>query len=244
MDSSDNNVRGLSKETWKKVIEAIEDSIPLYDRVNDLISFGKAQIARIYAVENLHLKDGSIVLDSGIGPGTTSRLILTKTKPGMLIGLDGSTKQLEAAKLNLAIYANLFQLVRASFEYLPFRENVFDRIITCYALRDSLDLLGSISEYSRVCGHRGIFADVDIGKSDNPIKRVMSVLYVKHLMPLLARMAIRHQMKSNPWKMIAPTFDTLPPNGLLLSMMKQKFPNTQAKEFLNGGVIVLIGRKL
>jgi demethylmenaquinone methyltransferase/2-methoxy-6-polyprenyl-1,4-benzoquinol methylase len=243
VDSSDNNVKGLSRETWEKVIEAIEDSIPLYDKVNGLISFGKAQVARIYAVENLHLDDGSIVLDSGIGPGTTSRLIFTKTKPGMLIGLDGSAKQLEAARLNLAMYANLLQLVRASFEYLPFRENVFDRVITCYALRDSLDLSRSISEYSRVCGQRGVFADVDIGKSDNPIKRMMSVLYVKHFMPLLAKMAIRHQMRGNPWKMIAPTFDTLPPNGLLLSMVKHMFPNTQAKEFLNGGVIVLIGRK-
>ena len=170
MDSGDNNVKGLSRETWEKVIEAIEDSIPLYDRVNDLISFCKAQIARTYAVENLHLDEGSIVLDSGIGPGTTSRLILTKIKPGMLVGLDGSAKQLETAKLNLAKYANLLQLVRASFEYLPFRGSVFDRIITCYALRDSLDLSKSISEYSRICGQRGVFADVDIGKSDNPIK--------------------------------------------------------------------------
>jgi demethylmenaquinone methyltransferase/2-methoxy-6-polyprenyl-1,4-benzoquinol methylase len=243
VDSSDNDVKGLSRETWEKVIEAIEDSIPLYDRVNNLISFGKAQIARTYAVENLHLDDGSIVLDSGIGPGTTSRLILTKIKPGMLVGLDGSAKQLETSKLNLAKYANLLQFVRASFEYLPFKGNVFDRIITCYALRDSLDLSKSISEYSRICAQRGVFADVDIGKSNNSIKCVISALYVKHIMPLLAKIVIRHQMKGNPWKMIGPTFDTLPPNGLLLGMLKQEFPNTHAKEFLNGGVIVLICRK-
>jgi demethylmenaquinone methyltransferase/2-methoxy-6-polyprenyl-1,4-benzoquinol methylase len=236
-------VQGLSRETWKKVIEAIEDSIPLYDRVNNLISFGKAQIARIYAIEKLELRDGAIVLDGGIGPGTTSRLILAKIKPSMVIGLDGSTKQLETARVNLAEYADLVQFVRASFEYLPFRGNVFDGIITCYALRDSLDLPKSISEYASVCGPRGAFADVDIGKSDNEIKRMMGVLYIRYLMPLLARMAIWHQMRGNPWKMIGPTFDKLPKNSSLLSMMKQQFSSVRMKEFLNGGVIVIIARK-
>jgi len=236
-------MHGLSKETWRKVIQAIEDSIPLYDRVNNLISFGKAQTARTYAIDNLNLYDGSIVLDGGIGPGTTSRLILTKIKPGMLIGLDGSTRQLETARANLTEHRDILHLVNASFEYLPFREDMFDAIITCYALRDSLDLPRSISEYSRVCRESGVFADVDIGKSDNVIKRAMSVLYIKYFMPLLAKMAIRHQMKTNPWKMIAPTYDSLPSNSSLLDMLHRYFPKLQAREFLNGGIIVIMSHK-
>jgi ubiquinone/menaquinone biosynthesis C-methylase UbiE len=189
------------------------------------------------------LRDGAIVLDGGVGPGTTSRLILARIKPRILIGLDGSAKQIAAAKVNLAEYSDLLQFVRASFEFIPFRESIFDGIITCYALRDSLDLSKSISEYSRVCAPRGVFADVDIGKSDNTVKRLMGVLYVKFLMPLLAKMAIWRRMKSNPWRMIGPTFDTLPKNKLLLGIMRRQFPNIQTKEFLTGGVIVIIGRK-
>ena len=240
---SDNNAQGLSKETWRKVIQAIEDSIPLYDHVNDLISFGKAQVARIYAVENLQLNVDSVVLDGGIGPGTTSRLIFAKIKPSMLIGLDGSPKQLETAKVNLREYRDSLHLVNASFEYLPFRDRILDGIITCYALRDSLDLSRSISEYSRVCSEHGVFADVDIGKSDNAIKRWMSILYIKHLMPLLAKMAIRRQIRGNPWRMIAPTYDTLPTNVSLMELMKNHFAKMRTKEFLNGGIIVIIGRK-
>lgn len=242
MGSSD-NVQGLSRDTWQKVIQAIEDSIPLYDHVNDLISFGRAQVARVYGVENLQLNESSVVLDGGIGPGTTSRLIFAKIKPSMLIGLDGSAKQLETAKVNLMEYRDSLHLVNASFEYLPFRDNILDGIITCYALRDSLDLSRSISEYSRVCSEYGVFADVDIGKSDNSIKRVMSGLYVKHLMPLVAKMAIRRQIKGNPWRMIAPTYDKLPTNVLLLELIKHHFAKMRTKEFLNGGIIVIIGRK-
>jgi len=238
-----NNVKGVSKETWHKVIHAIEDSIPLYDHVNDLISFGKAQLARTYAVENLQLSDDPMVLDGGIGPGTTSRLLLAKIKPRMLIGLDGSVKQLETARENLREYRDSLHPVNASFEYLPFKDGIFDGIVTCYALRDSLNLSRSISEYSRVCSEHGVFADVDIGKSDNPIKRTMSVLYVRYIMPLLAKAVIRRKIKGNPWKMIAPTYDTLPTNVSVLELMKHDFANVRTKEFLNDGIIVIHARK-
>ncbi len=51
---------GLPPETWRKVVEAIEESIPLYDEVNDLISFGKAQETRKFAIQKLQLSDGVI----------------------------------------------------------------------------------------------------------------------------------------------------------------------------------------
>jgi demethylmenaquinone methyltransferase/2-methoxy-6-polyprenyl-1,4-benzoquinol methylase len=239
-----NDAGALSKETWKEVIKAIENSIPLYDQVNDVVSFGKAQIARSYALRSLGLHDGVTVLDGGIGPGTTSRLILSVVKPSILVGLDESVKQLKAAKLNLAtLDSGQLHVVRASFEYLPFKEDVFDGIITCYALRDSLDLSKSLAEYSRVCSPRGSFADVDIGKPDNPFNRWGSILYVKYIMPIRAKMAIRNKMKGNPWRMIAPTFVTLPQNREILDMVKKQFPRTELKEFLLGGIIVIIGHK-
>jgi demethylmenaquinone methyltransferase/2-methoxy-6-polyprenyl-1,4-benzoquinol methylase len=239
-----NGVPTLSIETWKEVVKAIEDSIPLYDQVNDAVSFGKAQVARSYALQSLMLRDGLTLLDGGIGPGSTSKLILSTLKPSVLVGLDESVKQLEAAKLNLAcLDSGQLHPVRASFEYLPFKRGVFDRIITCYALRDSLDLSRSLAEYSRVCNPHGSFADVDIGKPDNLLKRWASILYVKYIMPILAKIAIGNKIKGNPWRMIAPTYVTLPQNGAMLDMVRTHFDKTELKEFLAGGIVVIIGRK-
>ncbi len=235
---------GLSLETWKKVIKAIEDSIPLYDQVNDRVSFGQAQIARTYAVEKLAITDDKYVLDGGIGPGTASKLILSRTQPSMLVGLDGSFIQLRTARQNLdGLNNSKLHLVRGSFEFLPFRDNVFGAVITSYALRDSLDLARSIGEYSRVCFPSGSFADVDMGKPDNILKRAASVIYVSLIMPLIAKRAIRGKMKGNPWRMISPTYTTLPTNRRLVELFKQKFVKVEIKEFLRGGVIVIIGRK-
>ena len=231
-------------ETWKKVVGAIEDSIPMYDQVNEMISLGKAQEARQYAVEQLRIADGSRVLDSGIGPGTTSQLILSKAKPALLVGLDGSVKQLKAAKRSLEqVSMGVLHVVRGSFEFLPFRERTFDVVITCYALRDSLDLSRSIGEYFRVCDHRGAFADVDIGKPEGTLKRFGSSLYIRYLMPVIAKIVILGKISGNPWRMIVPTYQTLPTTTVLLSMIKGKFREIELKEFLMGGVIVVVGHR-
>ena len=244
-DSEDKRSRGLSTETWWKVIRAIEESIPLYDEVNDLISFGKAQEVRRFAVQRLQLTDGVSILDGGIGPGTTSKLILESVRPGLLVGFDGSVKQLKTARAGLAMLnPTALQLVRGAFEFLPFRDAAFNAIITCYALRDSLDLSSSLGEYHRVCAQDGFFADVDIGKPANLLKRLGSSFYISHVMPLIAKVVILGRIMGNPWRMIGPTYKTLPTTNALLVQVRAKFQNMELKEFLMGGVIVIIGRKL
>jgi len=232
---------GLSAETSRKVVEAIEASIPLYDRVNDLISFGKAQVARRFAIQRLELAERRVILDAGIGPGTTSKLIVELANPDLLIGFDASAKQLKSAKHNLAGTKQTgLQLVRGSFEFLPFRGRVFDAVITCYALRDSVDIPKAIAEYSRVCSDSGVFADVDLGKPDNPLKRAGSVFYIRCVMPIIAKGAIIGKMRGNPWRMIVPTYKSLPTNNSLLSQMRKYFGRVEITEFLMGGIIVVV----
>ena len=234
---------GISPETSKKVVEAIEESLPLYDQVNNLISFGRAQKARKFAIEELQRPNGKVVLDAGIGPGNTSKLILESGRPELLVGLDASAKQLKTAQSNLtALESTCLQLVRGSFEFLPFRDRVFDAIITCYALRDSVDIPKAVGEYQRVCGESGAFADVDLGKPDNVLKRAGSVFYVRYVLPLIAKAAIFGKLKGNPWRMIVPTYEPLPTNNSLLSLMRSVFLRVELREYLMGGIIVIIGR--
>jgi demethylmenaquinone methyltransferase/2-methoxy-6-polyprenyl-1,4-benzoquinol methylase len=235
---------GLSPETSRKVVEAIEESVPLYDQVNNLISFGKAQTARKFAIQRLQLADGKVVLDAGIGPGTTSRLVMESARPDLLVGFDASAKQLKTAKCNLgALGPTSLQFVRGSFEFLPFRDRVFDTVITCYALRDSLDIPKAIGEYHRICAEAGAFADVDLGKPDNVLKRAGSMFYIRYVMPFIAKIAILGKIKGNPWRMIVPTYILLPTNSSLVSEMGRQFRDIELKEFLMGGIIVIIGRR-
>jgi len=225
-------------------MKAIEDALPLYDHVNELISLGQAQKARRYAVQRLNLRNGIQVLDGGIGPGNMSRLVLSKIRPKMLVGLDQSVKQLKTAQGNRRNTDNqTVELVRGIFEFLPFRDCVFDTVVTSYALRDSLDLRKSVYEYSRVCKSQGELAIVDIGKPDNRLTRAGSMLYMRLLVPLIAKIAIMAKMRGNPWLTLFQTYAPLPTNRHLLSLVRRRFPNAELRKFFMGGVIVLLCRK-
>jgi len=234
---------GLSHEISKNVVEAIEEAIPLYDHVNNLISFGRAQTARKFAIKALQLEKPKLVLDAGVGPGTTSRLLLDSCQPDQLVGLDASPMQLKTAQHNLPFAETSLHLVRGAFEFLPFRDSVFDAIITCYALRDSVDIQKSLREYQRICGQSGIFVDVDLAKPDNVVKRLGSIFYVRYIMPLIAKLAIVGKMKGNPWRMIVPTYMALPTTNVLLSMMRDEFVSVECKEFLMGGIVAIVSRR-
>jgi len=235
---------GLRKDVWEGVVAAIEDALPVYDKINQLISFGRAEEARQYAINQMGPADGLVVLDSGVGPGNNSRIILSRNSAKVLVGLDESAVQLENTKRNLkAQNHEFFHLVRGSFEFLPFRGEVFDWIITSYALRDTVNLSQTLGEYSRVSKSTGRFTVVDIGKPDNYVKRTGSLLYVRFVMPLIARLAMRNKIKPNPWRMIWPTYVHLPTNRQLARILGQWFGPLEVKEFLTGGVIILSGRK-
>jgi len=234
----------LQKNEWREVIKAIEGTLPLYDQVNDLISLGQAQRARRYAVQNLDLRNGIHVLDSGIGPGNTSTLVLSKIKPELLVGLDGSVRLLNTARSKLRdINTQVVELIRAVFEFLPFRDGVFDIVVTSYALRDSLDLPKSLYEYSRVCSSHGQLAIVDIGKPDNPFTRGVSALYIRLLVPVIAKIATIGKMHGNPWLKLFRTYVPLPTNRDLVKDVKRSFPKAELREFLMGGVIVILCKK-
>ena len=73
---------------------------------------------------------------------------------------------------------------------------------------------------------------MDIGKPENLLKRAGSTVYIRYLMPIIAKATILGKIKGNPWRMIGPTYQSLPTNNAILLQMKNKFESVEFKEFL------------
>lgn len=182
----------MKGEIWREVIDAIEAAIPDYDLVNEKVSFGLAMKTREYAVDQLALKNGVLVLDAGIGPGTMSEALLSRTAGVTILGLDASTKLLLAARERFKSSHNeQVHFVRAVFEAVPVKDASVGGIVSAYAFRDSRDRSTAIDEFHRVIESGGCFAIVDLGKPDNPIKRILVTIYIQYLMPLIAHFRSR-----------------------------------------------------
>lgn len=234
----------MNADLWKAVVNAIEAAIPEYDKVNDKVSFGQAMKAREYAADELKLGEGMIVLDAGIGPGTMSEVILSKEPRITLVGLDASTQLLQTARERFKSRDAQIHYIRATFEAVPLREGCASRIVSAYAFRDSRNLGNAIEEFHRVLVSDGSFGIVDLGKPDNPIKRALITAYVHYFMPLIAHFSKSARIQGNPWRMIFPTYQELITNGQLIKSLRNKFGDVSLSEFLLGGMVVVIARRV
>src|SRR2546428_13202500 len=65
-----------SRVEWSGVVRAIEDALPIYESTSEWISLGLAGPLRRRAVAFLRSHRKEWVLDSGAGPGVSSRMLL------------------------------------------------------------------------------------------------------------------------------------------------------------------------
>ena len=132
-----------------------------------------------------------------------------------------------------------FEPIVATAEALPFKPLTFSAILTCFSLRDVRDLAQCLQEFARAGNSRGLLAIVDVGKPDAALAHVLVALYIRHVMPLLARLLVRNRLVGNPFRMIVPTFDRLVTNHTLLAIVEEKFGRAKLSESLLGGLILL-----
>jgi demethylmenaquinone methyltransferase/2-methoxy-6-polyprenyl-1,4-benzoquinol methylase len=231
----------MNKPQWRGVISSIEETAPLYDEVNEIISLGRAGKARAYAAQKLMEDNPRLVLDSGVGPGSMSMILLQHARSDV-VALDYSSQLLRSFKERTKNYRDRLHFIRACFEELPFRPSSFDAIITAYALRDSTNIEQAVGEYARSIKSTGRLAIVDLGKPDNIVKRFFATVYVRFIVPLVAKILISGRLEGNPWRIMPLTYQNLPTTGRLLEMLGARFDLLERKMFLAGGMLVLLLR--
>lgn len=196
---------------------------------------GLARPLRQRAVRELERFRQDWILDSGVGPGTSTRIML---EDGFekIVGLDPSQSLLQHAKATLG---QGFYPVIGVAESLPFRSKAFSGLLTCFSFRDVRDKRLSLEEFARVVTREGRLEIVDIGKPDGTIRRKLIELYVTAFMPSLARFFIRGRMVGNPFRMIVPTFRRLATNRANTRLVEREFGFARLHEFVLGGLVIV-----
>lgn len=226
---------------WRRVEDALKGLIPVYDKVNRVISLGQDLRLRRLAVARAVRGKDLLVLDAGCGPGTMSKLILDSTDcVEQIILLDPLKEMLKQSKRSLG--DGRCQFVQAVFEYLPFRSGVFDASVSAFALRDAFDLTVALAELSRVVkAFGGVVLVLDLGKPDSRLLQAAVGVYWRILAPLLASACIgRGGLICN---LLYHTYLKLPTNSQLKKMAGGLFTSVDLEEKVMGGAIILLGVK-
>jgi demethylmenaquinone methyltransferase/2-methoxy-6-polyprenyl-1,4-benzoquinol methylase len=231
-------VVGLGASYWKQVISTLRDIIPVYDKVNRVISLGKDELYRYEGI-NGNIKSGDLVLDAGSGFGNMSLTTFKITT---------------AAEVKIVIYDPIFEMLQSSrqrlvvelissgiFEHMPFKDNTFDVVMCGYSLRDAINLEIAVSEIHRILKKNGRFLIVDLGKPDNKIIRLGVSIYLKYIIKIFAYVIARQT--GLKFQTLYGTFIKCPQNNTLNLLLKKQFSEVDFKTKLMGGSIIVSSTK-
>ena len=229
---------GLGPSYWKQVISTLRDIIPVYDKVNRVISLGKDELYRYEGI-NGNIKSGDLVLDAGSGFGNMSLTTFKITT---------------AAEVKIVIYDPIFEMLQSSrqrlvvefissgiFEHMPFKDNTFDVVMCGYSLRDAINLEIAVSEIHRILKKNGRFLIVDLGKPDNKLIRLGVSIYLKYIIKIFAYVIARQT--GLKFQTLYGTFIKWPQNNTLNLLLKKQFSEVDFKTKLMGGSIIVSSTK-
>ena len=121
------------------------------------------------------------------------------------------------------------------FEYMPFRDGLFDAVMCGYSLRVAINLENAISEIHRVLRDGGKLIIADLGKPDCAAARIGISLYLWAVLPVIALTAGgRLGLK---FTTLYGTYRRWPRNADLRRMLRERFSKVEFETDLMGGEI-------
>lgn len=223
---------------WGEVLDVLEKIIPVYDKVNSLISLGRDSEFRQRGIRG-RVHPGDHVLDAGSGFGNMSKTASKICDDNINITLYDPLRPM--LKNTSRLFSTTPVLACGVFEHIPFRDEKFDAVLTGYSLRDAINLRIAISEIHRVLKKDGRFVIVDLGKPDNPVIRAGVSFYLRAILPILA--VIGGGRLGLKFATLYGTYKLWPQNKKLESLLLERFSRVEFEKGMLGGAIMVAAYK-
>ncbi len=177
----------MNHQSWHSAteIQGIFDRIaPVYDQLNNALSFGQHRVWKLMAVKWSEPKPGDRGLDVCCGSGDLTQLLARKVgKTGKVVGLDFATKQLAIARQRSLRESPLLSIdwVEGDALNLPFEDNTFNCVTMGYGLRNVTDIPRCLEELYRVLKVGSKVAILDFHRPSQPLMRHFQQWYLQTL---------------------------------------------------------------
>ncbi|MGF1481243.1 MAG: bifunctional demethylmenaquinone methyltransferase/2-methoxy-6-polyprenyl-1,4-benzoquinol methylase UbiE [Cyanophyceae cyanobacterium] len=169
----------VNRQPSSSDIQALFDRIaPVYDRLNDRLSFGLHRVWKLMAVKWCEPQAGDVALDLCCGSGDLALLLAQRVgKTGKVVGVDFSPEQLAIASQRTAA----IDWIVADALSLPFAENFFDCATMGYGLRNVTDIPRCLQELRRVLKPGATAAILDFHRPSQPLMQAFQQWYLQNL---------------------------------------------------------------
>lgn len=179
-------------------IKAIFDRIaPVYDRLNDRLSFGQHRIWKSMTVKWSEAKSGDHALDICCGSGDLALLLAKQVgSQGQVTGLDFACEQLAIAQQRQMVKCPTIPMnwIEGDALKLPFGDSQFDCATMGYGLRNVTNIPLSLQELLRVLKPRAKAAILDFHRPEASHMQLFQSWYLANIVvPTAENMGLKEE---------------------------------------------------
>jgi demethylmenaquinone methyltransferase / 2-methoxy-6-polyprenyl-1,4-benzoquinol methylase len=229
-----------------RAVQAMFDRIAgHYDFLNRVISFRLDSLWRRKAIKEVLQGGEQLILDLGAGTGD---LTFTAAKEmrgsARIIGLDFSLKmlQLAHAKQRGASQGGKAHFVQGNAMFPPFKDCIFDGVMTAFVLRNVSDLSLFFAHAFRVLKNGGRFVSLDMFPPSKTWFSAFYSVYFYRLVPWIGGL-LAHDRRA--YRYLAESVENFYSAQKVAELLEQAgFGQVRIRRFLNGAVCMHVAEKL
>jgi len=215
-----------------------------YDLLNRVISFRLDSWWRNQAIKAVLTVPSPLILDLGAGTGDlTFAAAKAAQGNGRIVGLDFSLQMLRLAqeKKSRAPQGDNTFFVLGSALLAPFKDAVFDGVMTAFVLRNVSDLSLLFAHAFRVLKPGGKFVSLDMFPPSKGWFSILYGFYFYHLVPWLGGLLAGDR---DAYKYLSESVRQFhPPETIATAIEQAGFERITIQRFLNGAVCMHVGEK-
>jgi demethylmenaquinone methyltransferase / 2-methoxy-6-polyprenyl-1,4-benzoquinol methylase len=229
-----------------RAIQAMFDRIAgQYDVLNRVISFHCDRTWRNRAVQEILKSGHQFILDLGAGTGDLTFTAARKLAGnGRVVGLDVSHQMLKLAR-SKQISANQGEktcFVQGSAMFSPFKDSIFDGVMSAFVLRNVSDLSLFFAHAFRVLKDGGKFVSLDMFPPSKSWFSAFYSLYFYRLVPWIGALLAQDRIA---YKYLAESVESFGPPERVTELLEQAgFKDVRLRRFLNGAVCLHVADKI
>ena len=174
-----------------ELVKEVFKTIPKrYDFLNHFLSLWQDILWRRFTIKQARLAGKKRLLDVATGTGDLAIYAVRENPELQVIGLDFSPEMLALCnrKIRAQGLSDKVQLLQGDALALPFPDNSFAALTIGFGIRNIPDKLQALKEMQRVVMPGGRVLVLEMGLPASRIFCFFYSLYLKHLIPLIARL--------------------------------------------------------
>jgi demethylmenaquinone methyltransferase / 2-methoxy-6-polyprenyl-1,4-benzoquinol methylase len=228
-----------------RAIQAMFDRIAgRYDILNRIISLRWDRTWRNRAIQEVLKSGHPLILDLGAGTGDLTFTAARKLAGnGRIVGLDVSRQMLKLArsKQSGATHGEKTCFVQGSAMFSPFKDSIFDGVMTAFVLRNVSDLSLFFAHAFRVLKNGGRFVSLDMFPPTRSWFSAFYTLYFYRFVPWIGGLLAQDRVA---YKYLAESVESFGPPEKVTELLEQAgFKDVRIRRFLNGAVCLHVAEK-